>query len=313
MKYFIIFFSSLLFAFNNELYIKILENNMVIGYLSHSIYKTKEMKLNPKIKEIITTSPDKFIVGNAKVDTKGNKKVSIGMEFDFQKKTNRIILTNNKEIFKIDKYFKKNRKLIKCYENMVLFNLKIFFMEVSRYDSFYMKFLPLLKYASPCHTTKPLTFFKLKKEKNDVSPLFSITKKRNITSNININLNQDTSTYVSASFNIKIPLQKSYDDQDLKKLQNINTSMNKINLLILKINNSIDNYKEILRNNKIILANLKLLTLVSKISPANLNYEKLISLYENFFKNLKTLNSIQRDIFINKFLLKLEKRKLSEY
>lgn len=314
MKYIIIFISSFLFAFKNDAYLTMLENNIIINYLNNSISKTQNININPKIKKIINTSPDKFLTGNAKIDSTGTKKVSIGVEFDFQKKVTQTILVDNKEIFNINRYFQNNSKIIECYKNNVLFNLNLFFIKVAKYDKFYSRFLPLFKNTYPCNTKKSITFFQLNKVKNvNITPMFSITKKRNITSSVNLNLNQDTKTYVSASFNIKIPLEKSYKNEDIAKLQSINTSMNKINTLVLKINNSIDNYQEILKENKKILIKLKLLTLISKIAPANLNYDKLIGLYESFFKNLYTLNNIQRDIFINKFLLKTEKRKISAY
>jgi len=313
MKIIIVFLFSFLFAFKNELYFTILKNNNIIKSLDKSIYNTQIIHFSPKVMKIINVSPDKFIVGNAKIDSKGNKHLSIGMEFDLQKQIKKTILVSNRSIFRLDKYFQQNSKIIKCYKNRVLFNLKLYFIEAKKFDNFYAKFIPLLKDYSPCFTTKNILFFKLQKEKSNFYPILTITKKRKVTSNFNINLNQDTSTYISASFYIKIPLQKSYDEKDISKLQNLNSSLNKINLLILKINHSIDNYDEILQDNKKILEKLRLLTIIAKVAPANLNYDKLITLYENFFKNLQNLNNLQRDIFINKFLLKIEKRKISEY
>jgi len=311
MRYFIIFLFSFLFAFKNDLYLTMLENNLIVNYLNS--IKLNRLKLNPKTRQILNVLPNKFFIANAKIDTKGDKKISLGIEFDLNKKITKTILTNNKDIFKIAKIFNKNQQIIQCYNNKVLFNLKKFFVKAKKYDNFYSRFLPILENIQQCNTNKKINFFNLTKAKNDFYPVIALKKIRDITSSINLNANQDTSTYISVSFNIKIPLQKSYNQEDLSRLQQINNSINKINTLILSINNSIEKYYKIKRSNKIILKNLKLLTLISKIAPANINYDKLINLYETFFNNLEEMNNIQKNIFINKFLLKTEKRKLREY
>jgi len=311
MKYFIIFLFSFLFAFANNLYLTVLKNNLIINYLNS--IKTRQLKIDPKIKEIINVLPNKFFTANAKIDSKGEKQISIGLEFDLNKKITKTILADNKDIFKIEKIFNKNRQIIECYKKEVLFNLKQFFLKAKKYDNFYSKFLSLLQDAKMCNTNQNIMFFKLKKEKNNFYPIILLKKKRDIISSITLNINQDSSTYISGSFNIKIPLQKSYDEEELARAKNINNSTNKINTLILSINNLIEKYKEIKKNNKIILTNLKILTLIAKVSPANLNYDKLITIYENFFNNFENMNNIQKQIFINKILLKIEERKLSAY
>jgi len=311
MKYFFLFFSTFLFAFKNNLYLTVLENNLIINYLNSSLKKTHNFKINPITKTISIPTPNKFFIANTKIDSKGDNQYSIGVEFTFNKKKKKIVLTNNKQIFQIEKIFQQNLEIINCYQNEILYNLKIFFINAEKYDNFYSRFLPSLNEAYECKPKQNLLFFNLKKEKIKNYPLITLTKKREINPTLQITFNQNDS--ISAFLNIKIPFTKSYDIEEINKLQLINSSLNKINLLTLKINNLIDNYKEILKQNKIIIAKLKLLTLIAKISPANLNYEKLISLYLNFFNNLKTLNSIQKEILINKLSLKIEQRKISEY
>ena len=310
MKFLIIFLSSFLFA--NELYINLLENTLQIEYLNK--YSFEKFKISPDIKKIIQKTPDKFFIGNANVNTLGDKKASIGIEFDFHKKNKTFFITNNKKIFDIDKTFAKNQQIILCYKNFVLFNLKRYLTKVKKTDNFYSKYLLSLKNIKECKTKKQLIFFYLKKEKTDTfSSDFILQKRRKISSNLMFNINQNKKTYLSASFNIKIPLEKTYTNDDITKLQQINSSLNKIYNLIININNKIDTFNLIKKQNKILLNKIKLLTVISKFSPSNINFDKLISVYNSYFNNLLTLNQLQNQIFINKFLLKSQKRILSEY
>ena len=310
MKFLIIFFSSFLFA--NELYIHMLENNIALQYLQN--FSTKNFVIKPKIKKIIQKTPNKFVVGSIGLNTIGDKKASIGIEFDFHKKNKTILIANNKKIFNINHIFNKQQKVILCYKNMVLFNLKQYLLKVKHYDNFYSQYLVSLSNINPCYTFKKLTFFNLKKEKKFIPQTnFILRKKREISSNLIFNINQKNNTYLSASFNIKIPLEKTYSNNDISKLQNLNNSLNKIYLLIININNEIDSFNLINKKNIDIIKNIKLLTLVSKVAPTKINFDKLINLYKSYFDNLLKLNQLQKQIFINKFLLKTQKRIFCDY
>jgi len=310
MKFLIIFFSSLLFA--NELYVNLLENALAIEYLHN--YSIKTFNIKPDIKKLVQQTPNKFFVGNIGVNTLGDKKASIGIEFDFHKKNKTFIFSNNKKIFKINAIFDENQKIILCYKNMVFFNLKRYLIKIKKYDNFYSKYLNYLPPITACHIKKKLTFFILKKEKKSIpSSNFILEKKREISSNLIFNLNQNKKTYLSASFNIKIPLQKTYTTDDISKLQQINSSLNKIYSLIYNINNEINSCNLIKEKIKIIINNIKLFTIISKIAPDKIQFDKLISLYNAYFDNLLKLNQLQNQIYINKFLLESQKRIFSEY